>query len=515
MDDVHVYHEGCAGAALYTYGRAEEFGFECASEASYKHPDTMNMEIEHSPSSLASRYLNPAPPIGIPSKALSEYKMTDKMERQPAAGSAFDIEARMLREIEWRPPRGRLEPLISRRDALLPQFNSETAASRIPIGIWDKILGYLANEQETLGIAEEFKKNLGSVEDVYRYARYIKTIPRPRRSAVRVGLAGSAAEEGKQRSLSHVGTFAAMFAGGHLPRLSTLIIGSGEWTPGSIPQSVFLHLSSFHSITRLNLIGLAFPSITVLLRLVCAFDRLQELEIKHLRLLDTRVPPDSRRWAPSPTLKRLTFIALNWPDHLCTLILYAVLGTSGGSETVLFLLNAVSCSDLNQLLHHAGKALRQFWIHPLRSLSSAEPHSIQPLRVPDVDLSRNVGLRELVIYIDGDIPAALLERAETYGVIQQTVSSTCTTVLEKISIRVRRIPSATGPSIISHVLLALHRAICHPDHPLASEKYTSLKSVELQAYSVVDKTAKTQMEADWANLAPMWFPSFYYRGVMK
>ncbi|PCH44038.1 hypothetical protein WOLCODRAFT_154085 [Wolfiporia cocos MD-104 SS10] len=291
------------------------------------------MEIEHWPSFLASRYLNPALSIGVPSKTLLKYEMTDEMDRQPAAsciieGSAFDVEARVLREIEWRPPREWWELLPSRRDALLPQFYSETVASRIPIGLWDRILGYLANEREALGIVEE--------KDILVLAWK------------------AVAEEGKQRSrgdnqrsLAHVGTFAAMFAGGHLPRLSALSILDGEWTPGAIPQSVFLHLSSFHSITSLELHDIILPSITVLLRLVCAFDRLQELIIRYLRLLDTRVPPASRRWAPSPNLKKLTFTDLNWPDELRTLYVTAELETSGGSETVLFLLNAVSCSDLN------------------------------------------------------------------------------------------------------------------------------------------------------------------------
>ncbi|PCH44029.1 hypothetical protein WOLCODRAFT_154075 [Wolfiporia cocos MD-104 SS10] len=463
--------------------------------------------------------------------------MTDKMEGQPAAsciieGSAFDVEARLLREIEWRPPREWWEILPSRRDALLPQFNSKTAASRIPTEIWDKILGYLRDEPETLGIAEEVCRgwyptshrlksrrilnSYYSKEGVRLYARYIKTIPRPRRSEIQVNLVGSAAEEGKQRSrtgnkrrsLAHVGTFAAMFAGGQLPRLSRLTIKDGEWTPGAMPQSVFLHLSSFHSITRLTLADITLPSITVLLRLVCAFDRLEKLGTSYLRLLDRRVPPAGRRWAPSPTLKKLAFCDLNWPDKLYP---YFKLETSSGSEIVLFLLNALSCSDLNQLLHHVGKALRVVSIDPLKSLLGVNPHSIQPLRVPDVDLSRNVGLRELNIGIHGDIPAALLERAVTYDVIQRMIISTYPTVLEQIIIEVSLNPSA---SIMSHVLLALRRAVCPPDNPLTPEKYTSMKLVVLR-FRKADETSKRQMEADWDRLAPIWFPSFYSRGIIK
>ncbi|PCH34526.1 hypothetical protein WOLCODRAFT_155179 [Wolfiporia cocos MD-104 SS10] len=282
-----------------------------------------------------------------------------------------------------------------------------------------------------------------------------------------------------------------------------------------IPQSVFLHLSSFHSITRLGLNDITLPSIAVLLRLVCAFDRLEWLDIHGLRVLDRRAPPASRRWAPSPSLKALTFRNPNLPDELRTLGAYGKLETSGGSETVLFLSKAVSCSDLNQLLHHAGKALREFRIFPLGTLSGAEPHITQYLRVPDVDLSRNVGLRDLTIQIGvGDMPAALLERVATYSAIQRTISSTCPTVFERIKIIASLNPSAASPSIMSHVLHALHRAVCPPDHSLAPEKYTSLKSVDLWFYDA-DEASKRQMEADWDRLAPIWFPSFYPRGIMR
>ncbi|PCH35883.1 hypothetical protein WOLCODRAFT_156580 [Wolfiporia cocos MD-104 SS10] len=475
--------------------------------------------------------------------------MTDEMKGQPAApgiveGSAFDIEARMLREIEWRPllwnvHTGAFEPLISRRDALLPRFNSETAASRIPIGIWDKILECLEYEPETLNATEKvcsgwfltshrlrskYKSNNRGPDSIGRvrlYARHIKTIPKPRRIDTRVHLQGSAAEEGKRRSgaanqpsLAHVGTFAAMFAGEQLPRLSSLVIHNGEWTPGAMQQSVFLHLSSFHSITSLILTNhITLPSIAVLLRLVCAFGCLEELSIRHLRLLHKRVPPASRRWAPSPTLKKLVFEDLNFLGELRPLYAYAELETSSGSKTVLFLLNAVSCSDQNQLLHCAGKTLRKFLIDPLDLLSGTNPHSIQPLRVPDVDLSRNVGLRELSIRIGGDIPSALLERVETYGMIRRMISSTCHTVLERITIEVQD-PSAASPSTLSHVLLALRGAVCPPDHSLAPEKYASLKSVGL-LFIGKDEPSKTQLKADWANLAPIWFPSLYSRGIMK
>ncbi|PCH36171.1 hypothetical protein WOLCODRAFT_156896 [Wolfiporia cocos MD-104 SS10] len=71
------------------------------------------------------------------------------------------------------------------------------------------------------------------MEDVWLYARYIKTIPRSRRIARVSRILSSAAVQGKQCSVVYFGTFAAMFAGGQLPRLSSLWI-EGERTPGEL-----------------------------------------------------------------------------------------------------------------------------------------------------------------------------------------------------------------------------------------------------------------------------------------
>ncbi|PCH44192.1 hypothetical protein WOLCODRAFT_164972 [Wolfiporia cocos MD-104 SS10] len=263
------------------------------------------------------------------------------MEGQPTApciteDSAFDVEGRILRDIEWLPlappwePQLSLLSLLSRRHRVLPQFSSETVASRVPIEIWYKILAQLRWEPEMLGITEEVCKgwypishrlkgrgvfkNFGSMEDVCLYARYIKTIPRSRRLARLIILRASIAEQGKESSLAHLGAFAAMFAGRQLPRLSGLSISGGEWIMGTIPHTVFLHLSAFHSTTRLSLSSIVLPSITVLLRLVCALDSLEKLSVRNLWLLDRRVPPASRRWAPSPNFKQLEL--WNWPDEL-------------------------------------------------------------------------------------------------------------------------------------------------------------------------------------------------------
>ncbi|PCH44126.1 hypothetical protein WOLCODRAFT_26500 [Wolfiporia cocos MD-104 SS10] len=186
----------------------------------------------------------------------------------------------------------------------------------------------------------------------------------------------SAAEQGKQTSLAHLGAFAAMLAGGHLPRLSSLRIEHGEWTPGAIPHSVFLHLSTFHSVTYLTLYDITLPSITVLLRLVCALDGLKWLYISHLRFLDRQPPPANRRWAPPPALKNLRHECL---DEVHTIGLTADLETSSGHALVQFLLKAAKCLNVKQLLHHAGQALHQLALTWLSSPLGGDQHGVQPL----------------------------------------------------------------------------------------------------------------------------------------
>ncbi|PCH37487.1 hypothetical protein WOLCODRAFT_140890 [Wolfiporia cocos MD-104 SS10] len=468
------------------------------------------------------------------SKRLSSYKMANEIDGQPAAPRivkrlAFDIKARILRAIKWRPREKPREPFFWREDALLPLFNSETVAFRIPIEIWDKILGCLQDDPETLSATEKvcrawyptsrrlrgdcYRNEFHSMEDVRLYARYIKTVPKLRRNTPLLPF--TIWGEGKQRGLAHLGTFAAMFAGGQLPDLLSLGIREGEWMPGSIPQSMFLYLSTFHSITRLTLSSITLPSISVLLRLVCAFDRLENLGIGYLRLLDRRVPPANKRWAPSVYLKMLdfNFTTVDWPDHLYMISTCAEPETSSSSEIIPLISTAASCSHPQQLLHHAGKAIRELGITMHCLPPDRDPRSIEPVRVPNLDLSKNVGLKELEIDI---VEHNLLMKVEIYDVIQQIISSTSHTALEKILINLDFRHSEAGPSasIMSDVLLALRKAVCHPDHPSVLEKYTSLKEVTLQFYETAE-SSKRQMEADWDKLAPTWFPGLYSRGMIK
>ncbi|PCH44128.1 hypothetical protein WOLCODRAFT_154164 [Wolfiporia cocos MD-104 SS10] len=211
------------------------------------------------PLSLVSSYFNSAPQPASSRNRLSSYKMLDEiLDGQPAAPcmavhSAFGIIR--MRPIKLGPRFSLRNPFFWEKDALLPLSNSETVASRIPACIWDEILGYL--------------------EDVYLHACCIKTIPTPRRNVYHLALVDRAAEEGKdgsragsQRGLAHVDMFAATFAGGQLPQLTSLRIDiNGEWTPGAIPQSVFLYLSTFHLITHLTLEDITLLLISVLLRL--------------------------------------------------------------------------------------------------------------------------------------------------------------------------------------------------------------------------------------------------------
>ncbi|PCH44188.1 hypothetical protein WOLCODRAFT_164969 [Wolfiporia cocos MD-104 SS10] len=290
---------------------------------------------------------------------------------------AFDVEAQILRDIEWRPPKSPHEPLVSRRHAIPPQFSTETVASQIPIEIWEKILRYLRDEPETLGIAEEVCRGW------YMPSRRLKRSGGTKHvggAEDNLTLSGDAADRDRKRSIAHLGTFAAMFAGRQLPRLSWLLIIGGEWRTGTIHDSVFLGLSTFRLITRLSLYDLTLPSATVFLRLICALDGLNELHVRNLRLLDRRVPPASRRWQPSPDLKSLRLSFWDQPDELGALSPDAELQTSSGYATISYLLAARNCSDLQQLLHHAGKSLNRLRLFPLGSLSGGGPYDIQPLR---------------------------------------------------------------------------------------------------------------------------------------
>ncbi|PCH36553.1 hypothetical protein WOLCODRAFT_157258 [Wolfiporia cocos MD-104 SS10] len=131
--------------------------------------------------------------------------------------------------------------------------------SRVPIEIWEHILDTFQDQLDVMGVCGRVCRAWRAVSRCYTRTYRFWTLNNPidvmRFSQLRE-------EDGAIGSLAHIALLVAMLAG-NVPRaISQLVLQGGEWVAG-IPQSVFLHLSTFTSIRHLTLFDVTLPSIAV------------------------------------------------------------------------------------------------------------------------------------------------------------------------------------------------------------------------------------------------------------
>ncbi|PCH38777.1 hypothetical protein WOLCODRAFT_57171, partial [Wolfiporia cocos MD-104 SS10] len=186
----------------------------------------------------------------------------------------------------------------------------------LPIEIWDSIIDCLWDEPKALAACEVVCKAwhtrsqflierggamlppLTGQREVYRFARFMRAVPRYRQMVRRIGVeGGTAKEEGKEKPLAHLGSLAAMIAGFDFPHLEVLLITQGVWLTGAVSDDVFLHLSAFTTITHMALDFVTFPSVTAFGRLVCSLLGLEELGLHEIQFSNPQTPK-KRRFVP-------------------------------------------------------------------------------------------------------------------------------------------------------------------------------------------------------------------------
>jgi len=86
-------------------------------------------------------------------------------------------------------------------------------------------------------------------------------------------------------SLAHLATFAAMLAGKWTRVKRLYVQGPAEWRPSEIGPGTFLDISTFSSLTNLNLHMITFPNVATFGHLVCSFVNLKDLWCSHLTFL--------------------------------------------------------------------------------------------------------------------------------------------------------------------------------------------------------------------------------------
>ncbi|KZT08302.1 uncharacterized protein LAESUDRAFT_676281, partial [Laetiporus sulphureus 93-53] len=168
-----------------------------------------------------------------------------------------------------------MEPVATRT---LPQ---------LPIEVWENAINHLWDDQNTLRKCSLVCRawyhpirfhlhrqiEIRSVKGVKAYAKMLKQMPELSNRTHDMNIIS-------YMDLSAL-SIAAILLARKLPRLEWLRIWNSKWEPWMMHRDVFLHLSGF-SVTRLDLIGVTFPSITVFGRLVCALPHLVRLDLEDL-----------------------------------------------------------------------------------------------------------------------------------------------------------------------------------------------------------------------------------------
>ncbi|PCH36581.1 hypothetical protein WOLCODRAFT_157285 [Wolfiporia cocos MD-104 SS10] len=152
------------------------------------------------------------------------------------------------------------------------------------------------------------------------------------RSMESVTVSGSSSDSRTNGSLAHVARFVAMLAGNVPPALRELRLERGEWTVEN-PGSLFFSLATFTPITRLKLDDVAFPSISVFGRLVCALSRLEKLHLSRVSFSDVEAPDPQSVFShlTAPIITKLTLNNVAFPSValfgrlVCALSLFRLL----------------------------------------------------------------------------------------------------------------------------------------------------------------------------------------------
>ncbi|KZT07812.1 uncharacterized protein LAESUDRAFT_602594, partial [Laetiporus sulphureus 93-53] len=165
---------------------------------------------------------------------------------------------------------------------------------QLPIEIWERTIDHLWNSPPTLLSCSLVCKSwcyrsrfhlvkrlvLHTRKAVRQCAHMVKEHPilKPR---VMTSIFETHPSHIECRPVAQLGTFATMFAG-RLPHVKVMAIWHVEWQSGEMHEGIFLHLSAFTSVVRLQLADVKFPNLLVFGRIIYALPNLEEFSYNQL-----------------------------------------------------------------------------------------------------------------------------------------------------------------------------------------------------------------------------------------
>ncbi|PCH39556.1 hypothetical protein WOLCODRAFT_21518 [Wolfiporia cocos MD-104 SS10] len=205
------------------------------------------------------------------------------------------------------------------------------------------------------------EQTLGTREQTWLLGKFVRAMPVKGGSTVKsVEILGNPRSR-DPKSVGHLGTFAAMF-GGKLHQLESLSVKDATLADGDCYRSLYMNLSVFPSIIRLEIGNVTFPSISVLARLIIALPNVKEIIVSaNIAFTKTRLPflkGFSSDSGPNPGRS---------PNHLTCLLYSILLGANRKSMTLKFTHNArIDDVEPYKLLKSNGGDLRGVWKRGLR-----------------------------------------------------------------------------------------------------------------------------------------------------
>ncbi|PCH35185.1 hypothetical protein WOLCODRAFT_139787 [Wolfiporia cocos MD-104 SS10] len=419
--------------------------------------------------------------------------------------------------------------------------------TRMPAEIWERIIDCLYNEPRALRACEivcklwqirsrfhlsrfETLTGLGSAHAVYQMAMWTREVPRYRAKVSQMSIFADV------KDLAHVGAFAAMLVD-ILPHLTKLTLEHGEW-PRWVPCSVFQHLTTYTTITRLDLVNITFPSITTFGRLVCALKGLQNLstsEWDSIKFTDASLPkPLKRRWVPSPSLSQIQVNRAKRARCCEVDFLRALASTFPTTSCRHLILSAVSSTCiqslvLQSLLKAVGPMLRSFTIgipdfgfnYPTGPETYGLVRAIEALEAADrpaltdraLNLSKNTGLEKLRIRIPrlSITPGPGRYR---FDWVSRLLSHVAPSSLQEVSLELVRFTLPETESMLISCLLedccVIDSIFSHPAFSRLQHIYFNLPGVWFSSEER-DRALRTM----WHDLASRWWPTLLRRGMLR
>ncbi|PCH35541.1 hypothetical protein WOLCODRAFT_166318 [Wolfiporia cocos MD-104 SS10] len=427
-------------------------------------------------------------------------------------------------------------------DNVYCETQSGPRPSPLPIEIWEYILDMFQDRLDLMAvcgrvcrawrvISKRFTnmnghRTLTSRVEILRFSQ-LKRAGLHRDRDVGVAISGLSEVNRMTGSLEHIASLAAMLAGTR-PQNTMLSLNDGEW-PAWIPQSVFLHLSTFTSITFLTLKDVTFPSIAVFGRLTCALSGLEWLSLLGVSFSDARVPiPLGRRWATPPDLRQVQVDRSRSPsssDMLRALVATKMVACCRVLISYVdsdILLDYIRDSSLQQALYCAGDSLRALHLGLYHSLPEAKLDCADAEVLVDtgICLSHNTSLSLL------EINTSLRRPMNPNHLIwlSRLISHVSTTSIEEIRVVFEEddSPDDTSFLIIQDIiddtvgLLDVLRQCASLDDILSASDYTSLETVKFSIRTRFGIWDPTRDElAPWIRSVSRIFPKLHVRGILR